>query len=320
MRDNNNQTVISIIIPAYNSEDCIKRCLDSLISQSTVGAEIIIVNDGSVDNTESICSEYVKNHDNIHLISIPNSGVSVARNTGLEKAKGKYIAFVDADDYVANDYIDTLLLTAERMQSIQSELAIFSYFTCAQTVKINHVNGEIGEFSALCRDLCCQRYNAPWNKLFCAEIIKNHSLCFPRGMKSSEDGIFLMDYIRFVHRALPVDKAVYYYVKNSGGAVSNTRLGYIDDNFIMHSAVAQFAKDNCPENIHLVCRETVERVFHIINKLLCKSVDKRLLSDKLLQQKEKIAALDTGLDKKNKIKLLMIKYRLYFLIKYAIKD
>lgn len=108
MRDNNNQTVISIIIPAYNSEDCIKRCLDSITSQNTAGAEIIVVNDGSADNTESICSEYVKNHDNIHLISISNSGVSVARNTGIEKAEGKYIAFVDADDYVANDYIDTL--------------------------------------------------------------------------------------------------------------------------------------------------------------------------------------------------------------------
>lgn len=320
MRDSKNQTVISIIIPAYNSEDCIKRCLDSITIQNTAGAEIIVVNDGSADNTESICSEYVKNHDNIHLISISNSGVSVARNTGIEKAEGKYIAFVDADDYVANDYIDTLLLTAERMQSSQSELAIFSHFNCDDNIKINHVNKEIGEFSVLCRDLCRQRYNSPWNKLFSAEIIKKHSICFPQGMKSSEDGIFLMDYIRFVHRALPVDKAVYYYVKNSGGAVSNTRLDYIDDNLVMHSAVAQFANENCPENIPLVCRETVERVFHVINKLLCRGVDRRMLSDRLLKQNETITALDAGLDKKNKIKFLMIKYRLYFLIKYAIKD
>lgn len=320
MRDNNNQTVISIIIPAYNSENCIERCLDSITGQSADGVEIIVVNDGSADNTESICSEYAKNHDNVHLVSISNSGVSVARNEGLKKAEGRYIAFVDADDYVANDYVSTLLVTAEKMQSSQSELAVFSHFICAETVKINHVNGKIGDFSALCRDLCCQRYNAPWNKLFCAEIIKKNNLGFPCGMKSSEDGIFLMNYIRFVHRALPVDKAVYYYDKNSGGAVSNTKLDYIDDNFAMHNAVAQFAKENCPENIPLVCRETVERVFHIINKLLCKSVDRRLISERLLRQKDEIAALDTGLDKKNKIKLLMIKYRLYFLIKPAIKD
>lgn len=318
MRDDN-QTVISIIIPAYNSGGSIKRCLDSITNQNTDSAEVIIINDGSVDNTESICSEYVKNFNNIHLISISNSGVSAARNTGIEKSKGKYIAFVDADDYVANDYIDTMLLTAERMQSTQSELAIFSHFNCSDDIKINHINNKIGEFSVLCRDLCCQRYNPPWNKLFCAEIIKKNNISFPQGMKSSEDGIFLMDYIRFVHRALPVDKAVYYYVKNSSGAVSNTRLDYIDDNFVMHGAVAQFANENCPENIHLACRETVERVFLIINRLLCKNVDRRVLSDKILQNKEKIAALDTGLDKKNKLKLLMIKYRLYFLIKHTIK-
>lgn len=91
---------LSVIVPAYNCEKYIGRCLDSLLNQEKLDIEIVIVNDGSTDNTENICQEYVDRFKNIKLLSKKNEGQGIARNIGLREAKGKYITFVDSDDYV----------------------------------------------------------------------------------------------------------------------------------------------------------------------------------------------------------------------------
>lgn len=100
----NNLPCISIIIPAYNAGKDIEKCLQSIISQEYRDFEIIIVNDGSVDNTKDICEKYVKLDDRIKLISTENRGAGSARNTGIDEARGQYISFIDADDYICQDY------------------------------------------------------------------------------------------------------------------------------------------------------------------------------------------------------------------------
>ena len=98
---------ISIIIPVYNCEEYIKKCIDSIIEQTYKDFEVIIINDGSTDNTNYILNEY-KNYSNIIIINQNNHGVSYSRNVGLEKAKGNYICFIDGDDYIDKDYLSTL--------------------------------------------------------------------------------------------------------------------------------------------------------------------------------------------------------------------
>ena len=103
---------VSIIIPVFNGEPFLDRCLSSVINQSYNNIEIIIINDGSTDNTQSICESYSKNDPRVIIINKKNEGVSTARNVGLDTAVGDYIYFVDADDYVLEDGIEKLVKKA----------------------------------------------------------------------------------------------------------------------------------------------------------------------------------------------------------------
>lgn len=100
---------ISIIVPVYNAESYLKRCLDSIINQTYKNIEIILIDDGSTDKSGMICDEYKSHDDRIIVIHKANSGVSSARNSGLDIAGGEYIAFIDSDDYVPKNYLEMLL-------------------------------------------------------------------------------------------------------------------------------------------------------------------------------------------------------------------
>lgn len=100
--------LISIIVPMYNREKTISKCLDSILNQTYSNFELIIIDDGSTDNSFTICEQYVKDDDRIKLIHQENQGVSSARNKGLDISEGEYIAFIDSDDYVSDDYLEYL--------------------------------------------------------------------------------------------------------------------------------------------------------------------------------------------------------------------
>ncbi len=108
-----NQALISIIIPVYNVEAYLRECIDSVINQTYKNFEIILVDDGSTDSSGKICDEYVEKDDRITVIHQKNSGPSKTRNTGLENANGKYIYFLDSDDYVESNALELLINTAE---------------------------------------------------------------------------------------------------------------------------------------------------------------------------------------------------------------
>jgi glycosyltransferase involved in cell wall biosynthesis len=106
--------IISVIVPVYNAEKYLNECIDSLIGQTFFySMEVILIDDGSTDNSPSLCDSYSQKHENIKVIHQENSGVSVARNRGIEKAQGKYIGFVDADDYVYPEMYERLFKLAE---------------------------------------------------------------------------------------------------------------------------------------------------------------------------------------------------------------
>ena len=100
--------LISIIVPVYNMRTLLRRCLNSILNQSYYNLEIILINDESTDGSGSICEEYCRKDNRITVIHKKNGGLSAARNTGINLAKGKYIAFIDSDDFVHKDYIKIL--------------------------------------------------------------------------------------------------------------------------------------------------------------------------------------------------------------------
>lgn len=109
-----NDPLISIIIPIYNSAQYLHRCIDSVLAQDYINMEIILIDDGSNDESPTICDEYATSYKNITVLHIPNGGASLARKKGIEIAKGQYLSFVDSDDYVTPNYISTLYLAIQK--------------------------------------------------------------------------------------------------------------------------------------------------------------------------------------------------------------
>lgn len=108
--------MLTIIVPIYNTENYLSECIDSILNQSYKDIELILINDGSTDNSSSICDEYSSKDKRIKVIHIENRGVSYARNTGLSIAKGEYITFVDSDDFVSNDiYLENIKILEQNL-------------------------------------------------------------------------------------------------------------------------------------------------------------------------------------------------------------
>ena len=116
--------LVTIVVPVYNVKLYLLRCLESLVTQTHRTLEIILVNDGSTDGSEAICKEWVKRDDRIRLIEQENQGLGEARNKGLSLAQGKYVAFVDSDDWVQAEFIESMLVVAEKNQA---ELIVCNY-------------------------------------------------------------------------------------------------------------------------------------------------------------------------------------------------
>ena len=115
-----NNPLISVIIPAYNVEKYINRCIESIIYQDYKNIEVIIINDGSTDNTREICEQYIKQDKRIRLINTENRGAGSARNTGIENANGKYFSFIDADDFICEHYYSRLY---EMIKNTKADIA-----------------------------------------------------------------------------------------------------------------------------------------------------------------------------------------------------
>ena len=115
---------ITVIVPVYNVENYLNKCLDSLINQTYKNLEIIVINDGSTDNSGIICQEYAQKDNRIIYVEKENGGQSEARNMGLDRMTGSYVTFVDSDDWVESDYVETLY---QKITEYQTDIAVGNY-------------------------------------------------------------------------------------------------------------------------------------------------------------------------------------------------
>lgn len=181
MNNGNQSNLISIIIPVYNVEQYLDRCLDSIVKQTYSVLDIILIDDGSKDSSSEICDTWAKKDRRIHVIHQKNSGQAAARNVGLAIAKGKYIAFVDSDDVVEPDYISTMLNAA---MTHNADLVICSFFDHMKpdhmvTPLPDSIQSGLETFhSAISHD--DWHYRPVWNRLY------TRDLCFRGGMICSQ--------------------------------------------------------------------------------------------------------------------------------------
>lgn len=212
--------LVSVIIPAYNAEDFISRALDSLIAQTYENWQAIVVDDGSVDGTAEICKSYRRKDERFVCISKENGGVSAARNTGIENAEGKYICFLDADDFFEPHYIEVLC------KAISSDGVMISGCDFARNTKdLCCKNNELKSYTIeqafyqMCRNKII--YPFLWNKMFCASVIKENLLKFDADLIYGEDTLFVLKYYACIYdsRLLYSENCLYHYTFNRNSAI-----------------------------------------------------------------------------------------------------
>ncbi|MBF7095392.1 glycosyltransferase [Streptococcus sp. HF-1907] len=175
----------SVIIPVYNVENYLPRCIDSLLTQNYSDLEILLIDNGSKDQSGQICENYAAQFSNITAYHIPNKGVSSARNFGLAKAKGEFICFVDADDYL----VENLFSDVENQLDSELDLLVFSYYNSieknlseiARSAKILPIKGkkDKSEFIALFQELfLTDMMYTVWNKIYRREFLEKHQIVF----------------------------------------------------------------------------------------------------------------------------------------------
>ncbi len=199
--------MVSIIIPCYNAEKTIKRCLESVISQTYKNIEIVIINDGSIDKTDSIIKKYI-NDNRIKYYNRSNHGIGKTRNFGIKEATGEYITFLDSDDYLPNDAIDNLYKLAQKNKL---DLVVSDYYVDNKNIKSEKIKSfpitNVKNNPNLIFDINL----APWNKLYKKELIEN--IKFEENLKY-EDAPFVIESIIKAKRIGKLDKGTYYYVIN----------------------------------------------------------------------------------------------------------
>ncbi len=235
--------MISIIVPIYNAEKSLSRCIDSLLEQTYRDIQILLINDGSSDGSGSICEKYAERDSRIKYIVQRNGGVASARNKGIAEAAGEYIAFVDSDDCVLPNIYEMLF---EAMKDTQSDLVICGYTKVAENEKrdICFGNNRISGKTAIA-EYVAKHYNegvisSPWNKLFKKKFIIRD---FPLGISLGEDLLFNVRYFNNIESVNIINAPLYlYYQFNENSLTSSYKERYFDD-------------------MCLICNETKEYLF-----------------------------------------------------------
>ncbi len=227
--------LVSIIVPIYNVEQYLVRCIDSIINQTYQELEIILVNDGSPDGSLNICNDYAQMDQRIKVITQDNKGLSGARNTGIISAKGEYISFIDADDRVEESMIESYVNVAKEYNPDVILTNIYQYHKGNLTYTETKNNLPYGK--VLNKKLISEHIIQPYyggylgiipsacTKLYKRNFLKNYSLLFDQTLKRSEDYWFNLFVFQNSEYVYCLNKSFYHYYSNQGSMIKSFREG-----------------------------------------------------------------------------------------------
>ena len=214
-----NPTKLSIIVPVYNCERFLDKCIKSLINQTIKDIEIILVNDGSKDDSLAICEKFAQQDNRIKVFTQENSGQATARNVGLNNANGEYIAFADSDDWIDEDYYEKLILSAQKYNadvacaSIIRERRHTKKYRILYKEEKEYTNPQEKIDIAKCPDMCYV-----WNKVYKTSFINSINLRFVDG-QFCEDIDFVCRAVYFSNKIITVPNTFYHYWVNTNSTV-----------------------------------------------------------------------------------------------------
>ena len=217
---------VSIIIPVYNAENTVGRCIDSILNQDYTDFELLLVNDGSADDSGAICDAYAARDSRIRVFHQANSGVSASRNLALDHAKGMYLQFLDSDDWITTDATGSLV---QAMEDGPCDMVVSDFYRVVGD-RVSQ-KGDIEEDGILSREEYAARmmenpadfyYGVLWNKLYRRSIVEKHHLRMNPQISWCEDFMFNLEYIRHAEHFRAIQIPIYYYVKTKGSLASQS--------------------------------------------------------------------------------------------------
>jgi len=220
---------LSIVVPVYNVERYLRCCIESILSQTFADLELLLVDDGSTDSSGAICDEFAATDSRIKVFHQPNGGVSKARNLGIDNATGRYIAFVDSDDWIETDYAQTLIGSIEDTDIVffngvwQYEDGCISLHSTRGFSTATAEQRDKGILHLLRNDAGGGLFGWTWNKIFRADVIREHNIRFVEGLSLWEDDIFTLDYCRHICRlkVLPPQRIYNYRITKKASVTKN---------------------------------------------------------------------------------------------------
>lgn len=306
---------ISVIVPAYNAQKTIKKCIESILTQTYKNLEIILINDGSNDKTEEMCEKLVQTDNRIKYYYKENTGVSKTRNFGLDKASGDYISFIDADDFLEKNMYEIMIKKINN-----ADILICNCFLISDNKKIDNdidiKNSSYENLEEMLKDINnkeINRYvNPPWNKLIKREIIINNNILFNPKISLGEDLIFNLTCMKYANKINIINERLYNYVVTTSGLSEKRRdiKDFLNNSFsLINSLIEISQKVKNLDNIILnELRNIIARMeqkyeisemlnfLELIREKICNSVECKRLS------------------KNNRIVYLLLKYKQYKMI------
>ena len=253
---------VSIIVPIYNVEQYLPRCIDSIKNQTLEDIEIILVDDGSTDNSGKIVDEYAKTDNRIIAIHKENGGQASARNMGLEIARGDYIGFIDSDDWITDDMYELLYQSIKENKSDMSVCGRCTYSEEGQ--KITDI--VLKEETLNLEEMSLQDYVVSklfyshtvvvWNKLYLRSIIEKHNIRFKSVNEvGSEDALFNYQVLCHIKKICAIDKVCYCQLSREDSTARTYKLGYMNRTANLVSVMDRYGRK--------ICR--IEKLKHVIN-------------------------------------------------------
>lgn len=310
--------LVSIIVPVYNTEFYLERCIQSLLQQTYKNIEILLIDDGSTDGSAYLCDRFAEQYANIHVVHMENGGVSAARNKGLDIAQGEFVLFIDSDDTISNTYVnlfinvsndaDIIIGAIEEIYVDEKSLVYKKQIRDHQAFQQGYLFNEYYNLLELLR--------GPWIKLYRKSIIDTYHLRFDERLSVAEDQAFNFSYYRYIESYLVEPKCVYkyYHYKGSHSLASTVTEKTFEDEVFKLNLEYVFLKEYNVTNYNIVY---IHQLLGVMNKYINLQDNHSIQSSyKRIKRLAKLNPLivDMHLNFRKKIILYLLQYKMYWLV------
>lgn len=236
---------LSVIVPAYNAEQYLKRCVESIVTGRYQDLEVLLIDDGSTDGTAALCDQLQQKHRNIQVFHTPNRGLPRARNLGIDHARGRYIGFVDADDVVTADMFERLV------GAMEADVQLTACLHCRCSRADAHMKMCTAPAVTVCsrseiaeRMVCGNLGPYVWNKLYRLDILNTFCIRFPSDSQGCEDLYFNVDYLLHCEKAVCIEHPMYFYIATDGSIMDTFRKSrFVDSQYMSLPRANRYAAE-----------------------------------------------------------------------------